>query len=30
MEVYEAKYREQRVKWLEKQAKDLNLKVVAA
>jgi len=30
MEVYEAKYREQRVKWLEKQAKELNLKVVAA
>jgi len=27
---YEAKYREQRVQWLEKQAKELNLKVVAA
>jgi len=30
MEVYEAKYREQRVKWLQKQAKELNLQVVAA
>jgi len=29
-EAYEAKYREQRVRWLEKQAKELNLKVVAA
>jgi len=29
-EAYEAKYREQRVRWLEKQARDLNLKVVAA
>jgi len=27
---YEAKYREQRLQWLEKQAKELNLKVVAA
>ncbi len=30
MEAYEAKYREQRVRWLQKQAKELNLKVVAA
>jgi len=30
MEAYEAKYREQRIRWLEKQAKELNLKVVAA
>lgn len=30
MEAYEAKYREQRVHWLEKQAKELNLKVVPA
>jgi hypothetical protein len=29
-EAYEAKYREQRVRWLEKQAEELNLKVVAA
>jgi len=30
MEAYEAKYREQRLRWLEKQAKELNLKLVAA
>jgi len=29
-EAYEAKYREQRLRWLEKQAKELNLKLVAA
>ena len=29
-EAYEAKYREQRVRWLEKQARELNLKLVAA
>jgi transposase len=29
-EAYEAKYREQRLHWLEKQAKELNLKLVAA
>ena len=30
MEAYEAKYRQQRIQWLEKQAKELNMKVVAA
>jgi transposase len=30
MEAYEAKYLEQRKRWLEKQAKELNLKLVAA
>jgi len=30
MEAYEAKYREQRLRWLEKQAKELNLKLIAA
>lgn len=30
MAAYEAKYRQQRIYWLEKQAKELNLKVVAA
>ncbi len=30
LEAYDAKYRRQRVRWLEKQAKELNLKVVAA
>jgi len=30
MEAYEARYREQRVRWLEKQAKELNLKVIPA
>jgi transposase len=29
-EAYEAKYRQQRLRWLEKQAKELNLKLVAA
>jgi transposase len=29
-EAYEAKYREHRLRWLEKQAKELNLKLVAA
>ncbi len=29
-EAYEAKYREQRLRWLEKQAKELDLKLVAA
>jgi transposase len=30
MEAYEAKYREQRLRWLQKQAQELNLKLVAA
>jgi transposase len=30
MEAYEARYRDQRIRWLEKQAKELNLKVIAA
>ena len=30
MEAYEAKYREQRLRWLEKQAQELNLQLVAA
>jgi transposase len=29
MEAYETKYRQQRLRWLEKQAKELNMKVVA-
>jgi len=28
MEVYQARYREQRIKWLKKQAKELNLQIV--
>lgn len=30
MEAYEAKYRQQQLRWLEKQAKELNMKLVAA
>jgi hypothetical protein len=29
-EAYESKYREHRLRWLEKQARELNLKLVAA
>ena len=29
MAAYEEKYREQRINWLRKQAKDLNMKLVA-
>jgi len=28
MEVYEAKYRAQRIKWLQKQAKEMNMELV--
>ena len=29
-EAYEARYRQQRIRWLEKQARELKLKIVAA